>query len=83
MSNLRISEIKFGMRLLHWMVVKILARKPTNSSRDDDNDLFFMWSLTHKTKNNWVRFIIDKMIHYRDNPKRLIFFSNDTTVEWY
>lgn len=50
MSNLRVSEIKFGMRLLHWIVVKILARKPTNSSRDDDNGLFFMWSLTHNQK---------------------------------
>lgn len=50
MSNLSISHIEFDMRLLHWIVVKILARKLTNSRRNDHNDLFFIWILTHKTK---------------------------------
>lgn len=47
MSNLRIHQVKFDMRLLHLIVVKILARKPRNSSRVDDSDLYLMWSLTH------------------------------------
>lgn len=61
-SNFRISQIKFDMRLLRWIIVKILARKLANSSRDDDNDLFLMWCVIQKTKNNRVKFIIDKMI---------------------
>ncbi|KAI5422450.1 hypothetical protein KIW84_045771 [Lathyrus oleraceus] len=47
MSNSQINQVKFDMRLLHLIVVKILARKPRNSSRVDDRDLYLMWSLTH------------------------------------
>ncbi|KAI5431442.1 hypothetical protein KIW84_035580 [Lathyrus oleraceus] len=65
--------------LIHWIVVKILARKPGNSTRANDSDLFFMWCIIQNRKmtiNDWVRFIIDRMIYCRDNPKRPIYFSS-------
>lgn len=73
----RISQIKFGMRFIHWVIVNILARKPGKSSRDDDNDLFLMWCLIYNIKtykNDWVRFIFDGIIYCRNNPKSPIFF---------
>lgn len=79
MSNLRVRQIKFGMRLIHWVIVKILARKPDNSNRADDNGLFLMWCLIYNIKtykNDWVKFIFDRMIYCRDNPKKPIFFSS-------
>ncbi|KAI5430605.1 hypothetical protein KIW84_034989 [Lathyrus oleraceus] len=79
MSNLRISQIKFGMRLIHLVIVKILARRPGNFSRVGDIDLYLMWCLIYIIKiyrNDWVKFIFDIMIYYRENPKKPIFFSS-------
>lgn len=78
-SNLSVRQIKFGMRLIHWVIVKILTRKLGNSSKADDNDLFLMWCLIYNTKicnNDCVRFIFDRMIYCKDNPKKPIFFSS-------
>ncbi|KAI5430597.1 hypothetical protein KIW84_034983 [Lathyrus oleraceus] len=79
MSNLRISQIKFGMRLIDLVIVKILARRPSNFSRVGDTDLYLMWCLIYIIKiyrNDWVKFIFDIMIYYRDNPKKPISFSS-------
>lgn len=63
------------MRLIHWILVKVLARTPGNSTRDDDSELFLIWCLIHKAKSIWDKFIMTKMIYYRDNLKRPIYFS--------
>lgn len=75
MSNFGISQVKFDMHLLYW-VVKILARKPGNWIRADDNYIYLMWGLTNKVGDNQVKFIIGIMIHCRDNPKRPLFHSS-------
>ncbi|CAI8616505.1 unnamed protein product [Vicia faba] len=46
MSNFSIIQVNFDMCLLHWIVVKILYRKPRNWGRVDDHDLYLMWLLT-------------------------------------
>lgn len=45
MSNFGISQVKLDMRLLHWIIVKIIYIKPKNWGRVDDNDLYLMWAL--------------------------------------
>lgn len=75
MLNLRIGQIKFGMRLIHWVFVKFFPRKLGNSSRADDIGLLLMWYLIYNKKtnrNDRVKFIIDRMIYYRDNLKKPI-----------
>lgn len=66
------------MRLMYMVVVKILAWKQGNSSMDDDSDLFLMWCLIYNIKtykNDWVRFILDRMIYYMGNTMNPIFLS--------
>lgn len=60
---------------MYWVVVKILGRKPRYWSMVDDNDLYLTWTLINKGGDDWVKFIIDIMIHYKDNQKRTLFFS--------
>lgn len=76
MSNSSIGQFKFDIGLLHWVVAKVIARKPGNLCRVDDSDIYLMWGLTNKGEDNWVRFIIDKMIHCRDNPKIPLLYSS-------
>ncbi|KAI5439982.1 hypothetical protein KIW84_025369 [Lathyrus oleraceus] len=65
MSNFGISKVKFDMRLLHWIIVKILYRKPTNWGIVDDNDLYLTWELITDSGLNWVKFIINRMLYCR------------------
>lgn len=44
-SNFGISQVKFNMHLLHWIIVKIIYRKPKKWGRVDDSDLYLMWAL--------------------------------------
>lgn len=50
MFDLRVSENKLGTGLIHWVIVKILARKLGNFSRVGDCDLFLMWCLIYNIK---------------------------------
>lgn len=75
MPILPISQVKFDIRLLHWILVKILYRKSKNLSRDDDSDLQLIWCLIDKGIER-VRLIINRMIHCRDNPTKPLFFSS-------
>lgn len=43
--NFSISQMNCEMRILHWVNVKILYRKPRNWDRDDKQDLYLMWLL--------------------------------------
>lgn len=45
MENFHISQVKFEMRIIHWIVMKIIYWKPHNSERDGDLDLNLMWIL--------------------------------------
>lgn len=78
MSNFGISQVNFDMHLLHWIFVKILYKKRKNWGRADDNDLYLMWILTNDQGVDWVKFIINRIIHCRDNPKRIL---NSTSQE--
>lgn len=49
---------------------------PRNWGRADDNDLYLMWDFIIDSGINWVKFIIDRMLHCRDNPNRPLFFSS-------
>lgn len=74
MLNFGLSQVKFDMRLLHWIIVNILYMKHNNWGKVDDNDLYLMLALMTNSKVNWVKFVIKRMLHYKDNPKIPIFF---------
>lgn len=74
MLNFGISQVKFDMRLLDWIIVNILYMKHNNWGKVDDNDLYLMLALMTNSKVNWVKFVIKRMLHYKDNPKIPIFF---------
>lgn len=75
MVNFPVSQVKFDIRLLRWNIIKILCVKPRNRGKANDNDLYLMWVLLSDSGVNWVKFIIDMMIHRKDNPKRALLFS--------
>lgn len=58
MVNLHISQVKFDMQILHWIIVKVFYRKPKNWARDDDFDLYLMWELLSGKGFDWVEFIL-------------------------
>lgn len=64
------------MQIIHWIIFMLLYKKPRNWGRYDDNDLYLMWDLLSNNDVNWVKFIMDRMIHCRDNSKRPLFFSS-------
>lgn len=42
LDNFQISQVKFEMCILHWIIANIFYRKPRNWERDDDLDLYLM-----------------------------------------
>lgn len=49
------------MRILHWVVVKVMYQKPHSWVRVNKIDLYPMWLLLTQQELNWVKFILDKM----------------------
>lgn len=45
MSNFPIGQVKFNMRILHQIFVKVFYMKPKNWGRDDEFYLYIMWVL--------------------------------------
>ena len=45
MSNFGISQVKFDMRQLHWIIVKILYRKPKIWGRANYVEFYWIWAL--------------------------------------
>lgn len=77
MKNFHISQVKFEMRILHWIVLKLLYRKPCNWARADDPYLYLMWVLLlSDICFNWVTFILQRIEHCRFSPKTSLFFSS-------
>lgn len=76
MSNFGISQVKFDMHQLHWIIVKILYMKPKNWGRPNDIELYLIWDLLTEWGIYWITFIIERMIHWRDNPNRPLFYSS-------
>lgn len=75
-SNFPISQVRFDMHTLYWIIIKILYRKPQNQGSVDDNDLYLMLTLMTESGVNWVMFIIDRVFHYKHNPKGPLFFTS-------
>lgn len=76
MSNFDISQVEFDIRQLNLIIVKIPYKKPKNWGKIDDNDLYLIWALMTDKRVNWVKFIVDRMLHCRDNPKKPLFSSS-------
>lgn len=57
-ENFHISRVKFQIRILHSIFVKVLYRKPRNWERADGQDLYLMWVLLNNVCFNWVKFIL-------------------------
>ncbi|KAI5422239.1 hypothetical protein KIW84_045634 [Lathyrus oleraceus] len=64
------------VKTMPWIIAKFLYSKPKNWGKVDDNDLYLMCDLLTESETNWVIFIIERMIHCRDNPNRPLFFSS-------
>ncbi|KAL5057062.1 hypothetical protein RYX36_028666 [Vicia faba] len=71
----RIKMKYFKAQIVEALCHKILYMKPRNWGKADDNYLYLMWALITDSGLNWVKFIVNRMIHYKDNLKRPLFFS--------
>lgn len=58
MAIFHISQVKFEKRILHWIIMKMLYRKPWNWDKDDDYDLYLMWVILNNVLFNWVKFTL-------------------------
>lgn len=76
LANFKISNVKFEMKILHWIVVKVLFRKPYNWVRINDHDLYLMWVLWKLNQCSWIKFIFNNIKYWRTSPKRSLFFSS-------
>ncbi|KAL5078236.1 hypothetical protein RYX36_017220, partial [Vicia faba] len=57
MSNFGIGQVKFDMRLLHLIIVKIIYKKTMNLGSVNDNDIYLMWLLIDSGKFYLEEFI--------------------------
>lgn len=69
-----IRQVKFEMRILHWIVMKVCYRKPQNWARADDQDLYLMLVILNNVHFNCVKFILHRIEHCRTYPKTSLFF---------
>lgn len=75
-ENFNISQITFEMRNFHWIIIKMLYRKPYILARADDLDLLFMWMLLSDKRHNWIKFILLRIECFRSIPKVSPFYSS-------
>ncbi|KAI5442053.1 hypothetical protein KIW84_011209 [Lathyrus oleraceus] len=81
MLNFGISQVKFDMRLLHWIIVNILYMKHNNWGKVDDNDLYLMLALMTNSKVNWVK-IVFKEVNLVEAPK-ILYYSGVSKMRYY
>lgn len=73
MGNFHICQVKFEIRILHWIAVKILFQKTHNWEIVDDHDLYMMWFLPKYNQCNWVKVILNNIKYCRISPKKYLF----------
>lgn len=75
MDNFHISQVKFKMSILNWIIIKIFYQKPQNWVRANDFDSYLMQELLFCKYINWVKFIIYRIFHYKKTTNRYVFFT--------
>lgn len=56
MANFHISQVKFEMRILHWIIVKVFYRKPSKWGKVDDFNFYLMWDIF------WVQYWLMSLV---------------------
>lgn len=64
------------MRILHWVVVKVMYQKPHSWVRVNKIDIYPMWLLLTQQELNWVKFILDKMNKCMSTPSYPLLYSS-------
>lgn len=65
MANFNINQVTFEMRILHWIVFKIMFCKPPSGQG----------VLLKSTQYIWVNFTLNRIEYCRSSLKRSLFFS--------